>query len=175
MWNTSTQLFLALLLLCSCRGIEEALDTPEGVVLPAESLESRRDMTRGVPPEFVPALEAIQQSLETNDELSARRILALLLERKPVGRTLELAQGFERILAARMRIRWLDLRLEAFEEPGVPGRFKLDLVVSQRGPEDLRLRVGGARLMVRKYAIDPDGRERRGTRRDWSSLSPTRS
>lgn len=142
------------------------MDGPEPIVLPAESIEIERDLRSGVPPEFVPALDAIRLALETGDQLNARRSLALLLMRQPTGRTLELARGFERIIDGRQRISWLELELQAIENPEKSGEVRLELAISQVGPEDLRLRPGGARLRVAQYAVDPDGRERRGTRRD---------
>lgn len=139
---------------------------PEEVVLPAEDPAIERDLQSGVPPEFVPALEAVQVALAEGDELNARRALLRLLARQPEGRTLELARGFERILDGRERIGWLDWRLEAAEDPERPGSYDLVLVASQQGPERLVLRSGGARLRVTQYAVDPDGHERRGSRRD---------
>ena len=150
----------------ACRAIHGSMDAPEGVVLPADSIQIERDITSGVPPQFVPVLDAIRIALENGDELNARRSLAMLFGRRPTGRTLELAQGFERILDGRQRVRWLNLRLEAHELSGASGAFRLELVVSQSGPEDLVLHPGGAQLRVRQYAVDPDGHERRGARQD---------
>jgi len=155
------------LLSASCTTtFDQVGDGSEEVVLPAEDLAIERDLQSGVPPEFVPALEAVRVALSEGDELNARRALQRVLARQPEGRTLELARGFERILDGRERIRWLDWRLEAAERPGQPGSYDLVLVASQQGPEALVLRSGGARLRVTQYAVDPDGHERRGSRRD---------
>jgi len=150
----------------SCGAVRDSLEAPERVVLPAEDAQLERDLRSGVPEELVPVLEAVLLALEEGDELHARRSLAMLFARQPAGRALELGRAFERILDGRARIGWLDLRLEAIEESEPPGAFRLELVVSQHGPEDLSLRPGGAHLRVVQVAVDPDGRERRGSRRD---------
>lgn len=161
---------LTMLALTLCLGCgttrEEVREAREEVILPADGVEIERDLASGVPPEFVPALEAIRLSLADGDEPTARRTLGFLLGRRPEGRTLELARGFERILDGRERTGWLDLRLEAVERPAEPAVYDLRLILAQHGPESLLLRAGGARLRVTQYAVDPDGRERRGTRRD---------
>lgn len=154
------------LLSMSCGSVQDSVSGTEQVVLPAEGIEIERDLVSGVPPEVVPLLEAIRLALETGDEANARRSLFLLMQRDPVGRTLQIAEGFERILDGRHRIGWMDLVLETVEGDGAPGVFHLELSISQHGPEDLRLRLGGVRLKVYQYAVDPDGRERRSTRRD---------
>ena len=140
---------LTLLALTLCLGCgttrEEVREAREEVILPADGVEIERDLASGVPPEFVPALEAIRLSLADGDETTARRTLGFLLGRRPEGRTLELARGFERILDGRERTEWLDLRLEAVERPAEPAVYDLRLILAQHGPESLLLRAGGAR------------------------------
>ncbi|MFT7669065.1 MAG: hypothetical protein ACI8X5_001765 [Planctomycetota bacterium] len=159
-------LFSLLCAFASCQTVNDSLDGPEGVVLPTEDIDIVRDITSGVPPKLVPILDAIRVALEDGDEATARRTLRRLLARKPAGRTLELALGFERILDGRERIRWLDFHLEAIELPEAPGSFRLELVVSQKGNEDLLLCAGGARIRVTQYVVDAIGGERRSSRRD---------
>jgi hypothetical protein len=161
----ATALFLCLLPCCGTTN-KEVGQVGEKGVLPVVGGEIQRDFRSGVLEEFVPALEAIRQNLEDDDEAVARRTLNQLLARRPEGRALELARAFERILDGRQRREWLDLRLEALERPDAPATYTLQLVVAQHGPEALLLRAGGARLRVTQYAVDPDGRERRGARRD---------
>lgn len=123
-------------------------------------------MRRGVPEAFLPAVEAIITAIKEDDNVTARSALNALLRRNPDSHTMELARGFERLLDGRLRVSWMELRLEAIEDPESPGNYQLDLVLSHHGNEDLVYRAGGARLFVGQVAVGPDGSGQRGTRRD---------
>lgn len=118
---------------------------------------------RGIPEEFLPALEALEREVLAGDEVVARAILARLLAREPGGATLELARAFERILDGRQAARRLALRLEAHPDPQRTGAYRLELVLSQEGPGALSLRPGPALLVRRLLAVQEDGGERRTT------------
>jgi len=159
---------LLALLLAACQAPSDgAIGDHGSVVLPIGGTEAERDFAFAIPEEFAPALEAIRIAIEAGDDVVARRALQYLFARQPEGRTLELALAFERILDGRLRCEWLDLDLEATELPDVgPAQYSLELLVTNTGPLPLVLRSGGARLVVHQYAVDPNGSDQRGSRRD---------
>lgn len=114
-----------------------------------------------IPPEHLPALEALEREVLAGDDLTARAILRRILARGPDGATLELARGFERILDGREAARGLDLALVAHETPGRTGRFRLELLLRTTGEVPLVLRPGPSRLVRRLHGVDAEGGERR--------------
>jgi hypothetical protein len=128
--------------------------------------EDLGSMRRGVPEKYLPAVEAIILAIEEDDNETARGILRALIRRGLDHSTMKLAKGFERLLDGRRRVTWLDLRLEATENPDQPAQFRLELVVSHHGSEVLNFRPGGARLFVQQVAVGADGSGQRGSRRD---------
>jgi len=158
---------LGLLACAACAASPGADLDPIAQSLVIEVPEEDRDLRDpGVSEEFVPGLEAVLTAIDEHEDEIARGCLSQLFARRPQGRALELAEGFERILDGRQRIGWLDLTLEAVELPEDKGRFEVFVLVGHHGPSDLTWRPGGARLRHRHYAIDPDGHERHTTRRE---------
>jgi hypothetical protein len=74
-----------------------------------------RDL-QALPPEFVPAFSELERAVAAGDDLTARRILMSIYSRAPQGRTLSLAQAFERVLAGRAAVAELHLKLVARPE-----------------------------------------------------------
>lgn len=165
--RTILALLLALLAI-ACQGPSDgSIGESSGVVLPIGGTQAQLDLAGVVSEQFAPALDAIRIAIEAGDDVVARRALQYLFARQPQGQTLELALAFERILDGRLRCEWLDLELVATELPEVgPAQYRLDLLVTNTGPLPLALRAGGARLVVRQYAVDPNGSDQRGSRRE---------
>ena len=157
---------LVSLLGCARYPLQERPEPPPTDSEAADDLASLGPMRRGVPEAYLPAVEAIITAIKEDDNVTARSALNALLRRNPDAHTMELARGFERLLDGRLRVSWMDLRLEAVEDPEVAGDYELVLVLSHHGTEDLVYRAGGARLFVGQVAVGPDGSGQRGTRRD---------
>jgi hypothetical protein len=167
-WRISLLCLVGLAALSSCARypLQERPEPPPEDSQAADDLAALGPMRRGVPEAFLPAVEAIITAIKEKDNVTARSALNALFRRNPDSITMELARGFERLLDGRLRVSWMDLRLEASEDPEVPGNYELELVLSHHGTEELVYRAGGARLFVGQVAVGLDGSGQRGTRRD---------
>jgi len=131
-----------------------------GANAPAPGVAGDASALAWVEPEFLPALESLRAALAAGEDDTARLILVHVLARAPRGRTLEVAQGFERVLDGRAALRELAFRLEFVDEPdGTAPRdlLRLELVVQNRGSLPLACRPGPGTLHVEHERLDGRG------------------
>ena len=147
----SAALFLGLLLLL-CLGAACAA-TGRGI-----SVEER---LAGVSPEFQPALMALRAAVNDHEDETARDILERLLARKPLGEALDLAQGFERILAGRAAVADLVTTLVLESREPQDGSRAAPVEVFQvwvnLGPRDVELRPGPTSRRLTRESLDARG------------------
>jgi hypothetical protein len=127
-------------------------------------------------PSSLPALEALQRSVESGADEEARAILDRLMLRRPRGRLLEILEAYRRILDGRGLVSGLRLRLEYRPEPEAPqaggsgekrsvaaprdARFAhLFLVAESRAAGPIDLDPGPATLFVTRSTVDRKGME----------------
>ena len=151
---------LALFLCVACISPEEAREAGLGVAA-EPPLELEEAVRRSVPPELVPAFEAVVQALEDRDQVVARGALSRVFAARPEGRSLELALAFERIIDGRELAAGIRMALVGEERSSLPLRFGVSLAVSHEGAEAVTLRASGARLHELLVVVDPDGRDAR--------------
>lgn len=160
---------LLLLGLSACAALPREPVSGAPVVAPLE--EAPVAPATGLPEELVPAFEALRVAIEEGEDETARRVLRRLLARAPEGPARELAEAFERVLDGRERCRWIEGALQAIEQPEVgPARYRLEVELTNHGPEVLTLRCGGGELVVRQVAVDEAGFDRRGALRNGVEL-----
>lgn len=158
---------LATTTLVSCASTPRSeVQAGEKVELEADPVALEVEAWRAVPDELMPAFEVVVQALEDGEERVARGALGRIFAAQPAGRTLELAQAFERIVDGRARCAELDLVLEAEELDAPPGCQRLYLRVRSRSALPLVLHSPGARLRQLQVSVDPDGQEHRASRRE---------
>lgn len=112
-----------------------------------------------VAPEFQPSLEAVQAAIQAGDDRTARAILDQVLWRAPRGRTLDIAQAFERILDGREAVQALHLELVDTREEPLPGPGErhdhvLELVVRNDGDRPVELSPGPSTLITEHERLD---------------------
>lgn len=168
---TRSLLLLALLLSIGCAAAPGPGGPGSGPVVLGAGQAGGEELPAQVPEELVPAFEAVRTALEEGEDLVARRALERLLPRVPEGPPRELALAYERVLDGRERCGWIERELVATEAPELgPARYRLELVLTNRGPAPLRLETAGARLVVRQVAVDEAGFDRRGSLRNGVEL-----
>ena len=114
-----------------------------------------------VAPEFQPALEAVQAAVEADDDATARAALDRVFWRGPTGKTLAVAEAFERVLDGRAALAETELALEIAPEPRDgrarpedPDLHGLWFVARNRGAERVRLAPGPATLTTLHERLD---------------------
>ncbi len=112
-----------------------------------------------IPPDFVPAFDALQAAVEAGDDALARRILAGILLRRPPAHLVEFARGYERILDGRALVRSLELRLASEEVEGSALDYRLVLLASHDLPRPVSLHLPPGTLVHATFAMDAVGNE----------------
>lgn len=158
--------------LAACHGPREGAGEPAPLVLPAVAPPSSgalAALSEDVPPELEPSFVALAAAVGAGDDEVAERILARVAAVAPDGRTSELVQGYERILAGRALVRRLELELVcrradvASPREGAPGArtWRVHLVARSREAEPVELLPGPGQLRIERSAVDPAGNEER--------------
>lgn len=154
-----------------------------GCAASAKPSGGRAAPAEGVPPRYVEGLRALEDAVETRDDLTARRILAHLRARvqldraaeeaalaehrsdrgggppprRTTARAEEVLAAFERILDGRERVDSVELALRRLPAKGEASQLVLE--VRGEWPSPLVLRPGPALLATHQVALTPEGRE----------------
>ena len=145
----------------------------EPIVIDTDPVALEVEAWQTVPDELMPAFEVVMQALEDDEERVARGALRRIFAANPGGRTLELAQAFERILDGRVRCRQVSLELVAEEVEDQGGLQRLSVVARSSATETLVLHTPGARLRQLLVIVDPNGQEHRASRREAVAFPTT--
>lgn len=139
------------------------------------------DLREGIAARYEPSFLAVQAALDDRDTASAEAVLVRLrsqLERESVSGTgevarearaaVQLADGFDRIIAGRKRLEALEMELELLPEGegsgGGAGNHTLHLLVTNRWDAELKLVPGPANLILARTQVDQAGRQAGVTR-----------
>lgn len=144
-------LILAIGVAGACRGTGAARATAREV--PPGPLRLDR-----VAPEFLPSLEAVQAAIQAGDDRTARAVLDQMLWRGPRGRTLDIAQAFERILDGREAVQALHIELVDTPAPqenaAARSYHALELIVRNDGDRAVEFSPGPATLITEHERLD---------------------
>ena len=116
---------------------------------------------REVPNRFLALFERLQQLVVAREDQAARNVLARIYALRPKGKTLEFADGFDRVLKGRALVSAVRIELVTQAHAGDRSRYRVALFLLNESTREFTLRPGPATLTLEQTIVDGNGHERR--------------